>query len=200
MLLANLTKSSSLERLIPLTRSEVPNLPIKATRAITQLIELYNLSTTWNKQADFDHLAYVFADLAKVLSSSSSSPTTTQNFLSPTWLLLTIKSVPLLPHLPHHTPLILLLPILFNPGPPILLPPTHNPYIPNPTHRHRPPPPQHLPRPPRPSLPPPTSPLDPSTHPPLPLQQQPRKYKRGGNGHVTGRVPVPTPHASRGAG
>ena len=67
MLLANLAKSSSLERLIPLERSSVPALS-PSKRAITQLIELFNVGVTgkYNTDATYDYLAYLFADLAKV--------------------------------------------------------------------------------------------------------------------------------------
>lgn len=67
MLLANLSKSSAIQRLIPLERSRSPELS-SSKRAITQLIELFNrgASKGWNRDATFDYLAYVFADLAKV--------------------------------------------------------------------------------------------------------------------------------------
>lgn len=67
MLLANLAKSSSMERLIPLERRVVPALS-PSTRAIAQLLELYNVGAIgkYNQNANFDYLAYVFADLAKV--------------------------------------------------------------------------------------------------------------------------------------
>ena len=70
MLLANLAKSPSLERLVELERASVPNLPTSSKRAITQLIEVYNLGSGWNKNADYDYLGYVFADLVKVGTSS----------------------------------------------------------------------------------------------------------------------------------
>ncbi|KAL9639062.1 MAG: hypothetical protein Q9164_001159 [Protoblastenia rupestris] len=65
MLLANLAKSPSTERLITLERNLVPDLSVKSKLAITQLIEIYNLGQGWNKDADYDYLAYVFGDLAK---------------------------------------------------------------------------------------------------------------------------------------
>ncbi|KAL9127705.1 MAG: hypothetical protein Q9217_003478, partial [Psora testacea] len=65
MLLANLAKSPSIERLIKLQRTPVPNLPTKSKSAIAQLIEIYNLGTGWNKDADYDYLGYLFGDLAK---------------------------------------------------------------------------------------------------------------------------------------
>lgn len=66
MLLANLAKSPFIERLITLVRTPVPGLPTTSKRAVTQLIEVYNLGSSWNKDADYDYLGYVFADLAKV--------------------------------------------------------------------------------------------------------------------------------------
>ncbi|KAL9098939.1 MAG: hypothetical protein Q9163_005494, partial [Psora crenata] len=66
MLLANLTKSPPLERLIKLERTAIPALlPAESKLAIAQLIEIYNLGSGWNKDADYDYLGYVFADLAK---------------------------------------------------------------------------------------------------------------------------------------
>lgn len=68
MLLANLSKSATFERLINIERSKVTDLS-PSTRAITQLIELFNRGANkgWNKDATYDYLAYVFADLAKVI-------------------------------------------------------------------------------------------------------------------------------------
>lgn len=67
MLLGNLAKSSSIERLISLERSPVPALS-PSKRAITQLIVLFNIGVTgkYNTDATYDYLAYLFADLAKV--------------------------------------------------------------------------------------------------------------------------------------
>lgn len=67
MLLANLAKSSSIERLIGLERSPVPALS-PSKRAVTQLIELFNMGATgkYNANATYDYLAYLFVDLAKV--------------------------------------------------------------------------------------------------------------------------------------
>ena len=67
MLLANLAKSPAIERLIGLERSPVPELS-PSTRSIAQLIELFNKGANggWNKDASYDYLSYVFADLAKV--------------------------------------------------------------------------------------------------------------------------------------
>lgn len=68
MLLANLSKSDSLSRLLTLKRSPISNLS-RSTLALDQLIELFNRGTNkgYNPAAKFDYLAYVFADLAKVI-------------------------------------------------------------------------------------------------------------------------------------
>lgn len=67
MLLANLSQSPYIERLLKSERSPIPELS-PSKRAITQLIELFNRGANkgWNKDATYDHLAYVFADLARV--------------------------------------------------------------------------------------------------------------------------------------
>ncbi|KAI4255654.1 MAG: hypothetical protein LQ352_002468 [Teloschistes flavicans] len=75
MLLSNLAKSDSLARLLTLTRPAVPalsaattSLPTRKTEnAINQLLALFNAGVHGNYNADatFEHLAYVFADLAK---------------------------------------------------------------------------------------------------------------------------------------
>lgn len=67
MLLANLSKSPSITRLVTLTRTTVPALsPSKL--AITQLLELFNKGADgrYNTEANFDYLAWFFGDLAKV--------------------------------------------------------------------------------------------------------------------------------------
>lgn len=68
MLLANLSKSDSLSRLLTLKRSPMSNLS-NSPLALDQLIELFNRGTNkgYNPAANFDYLAYVFADLAKVI-------------------------------------------------------------------------------------------------------------------------------------
>ena len=68
MLLANIAKSPSIERLIALKRSKVPDLS-PSQLAIAQLIELFNRGAngSYNKDATYDYLAYLFADLAKVV-------------------------------------------------------------------------------------------------------------------------------------
>ena len=68
MLLANLSKHPSITRLVTLTRTIVPALsPSKL--AVTQLLELFNKGAGggYNKEANFDYLAWFFGDLAKVL-------------------------------------------------------------------------------------------------------------------------------------
>ena len=66
-LLANIAKSSSLERLISLERSKVPSLS-PSPLAVTQLVGLFNrgASKGYNTDTRYDYLAYLFADLAKV--------------------------------------------------------------------------------------------------------------------------------------
>ena len=66
MLLANLSKSDSLTRLFTLTRPIAPNLGGSAI-AIDQLMDLFvrGAQNSWNESADYDYLAYLFADLAK---------------------------------------------------------------------------------------------------------------------------------------
>lgn len=66
MLLANLSKSPSITRLVRLNRTTVPALsPSKL--AITQLLELFNKGAEggYNTEASFDYLAWFFGDLAK---------------------------------------------------------------------------------------------------------------------------------------
>lgn len=75
MLLSNLAKSDSLARLLTLTRPAMPSLsasttsqPIRKTdNAIDQLLALFNAGVhgKYNPLATFEHLAYLFADLAK---------------------------------------------------------------------------------------------------------------------------------------
>lgn len=67
MLLANLAKSPTIERLVEVERPPVAELS-SSKRAIVQLIELFNKGVNggWNKDAAYDYLSYVFADLAKV--------------------------------------------------------------------------------------------------------------------------------------
>ncbi|CAD6565203.1 MAG: hypothetical protein ASARMPRED_006509 [Alectoria sarmentosa] len=66
MLLANLSKSPSIIRLVTLTRTVVPALS-PSELAITQLLELFNKGADggYNTEARFDYLAWFFGDLAK---------------------------------------------------------------------------------------------------------------------------------------
>ncbi len=81
MLLANLSKSPSITRLVTLARTTIPALsPSKL--AVTQLLELFNKGAEggYNPEARFDYLAWFFGDLAKVplpspLASFSPLPT-----------------------------------------------------------------------------------------------------------------------------
>ncbi|KAM0805992.1 hypothetical protein BDR22DRAFT_906741 [Usnea florida] len=66
MLLANLSKSPSITRIVTLNRTTVPALsPSKL--AVTQLLELFNKGAEgrYNTEARFDYLAWLFGDLAK---------------------------------------------------------------------------------------------------------------------------------------
>ena len=75
MLLANLAKSPSLERLVGLERARVPGLS-SSPLAIAQLVALYNVGATgkYNGQATYEYLAYLFADFAKVDHPTSCKP------------------------------------------------------------------------------------------------------------------------------
>ncbi|KAL1965424.1 hypothetical protein VTN77DRAFT_5680 [Rasamsonia byssochlamydoides] len=67
MLLANLAKSDSLKRIITLTR-KVPDSSISSSkRAMDQLMDCFvkGAEGSLNKKADYDYLAYLFADLSK---------------------------------------------------------------------------------------------------------------------------------------
>jgi hypothetical protein len=70
MLLANLSKSDSLSRLLGFKRAPVPALS-PSPLALDQLTHLFNRGANrgYNPNADYDYLAYLFADLAKVCSS-----------------------------------------------------------------------------------------------------------------------------------
>ena len=68
MLLANLAKYDSMSRIFALERSAVsPNLSTSKF-AMDQLLDLFakGADAGYNKHADFDYLAYFFADMAKV--------------------------------------------------------------------------------------------------------------------------------------
>ncbi|RAL63283.1 hypothetical protein DID88_004359 [Monilinia fructigena] len=66
MLLANLAKWDDLKKLITLERS-APKELTSNNRAIDQLMDLFvkGADGTYNKDADYDYLSYLFADLAK---------------------------------------------------------------------------------------------------------------------------------------
>lgn len=66
MLLANLAKHSSLERLLKLELPSPPALQ-STTLAISQLMDVFVRGATgaYNKAANFDYLAYLFADIAQ---------------------------------------------------------------------------------------------------------------------------------------
>ena len=73
MLLANMAKSDSFSRLHTLMR--FPVLKLSASRlALDQLVDLFNRGADahYNSSANFDYLAYLFADLAMVRLSSTS--------------------------------------------------------------------------------------------------------------------------------
>ena len=67
MLLANMTKHDALSRLFTLQRSKTPSSLSSSKLALDQLLDLYvkGSTGTYNPNADFEYLAYVFADLAK---------------------------------------------------------------------------------------------------------------------------------------
>jgi hypothetical protein len=71
MLLANMAKSDSIERLLTLKRDIPPSLSTSPI-AIDQLMEAFvkGPNGAWNPKADFDYLAYLFADLAKFRSGA----------------------------------------------------------------------------------------------------------------------------------
>lgn len=66
MLLANLAKYDNLKRIFQLTCPPMPTLST-STQAIDLLLDLFvkGADRTYNKDADFDYLAYLFADLSK---------------------------------------------------------------------------------------------------------------------------------------
>lgn len=66
MLLANLTKSDTMKKLLTLKR-EVPKPLSTSPVAIDQLLDCFvkGASGSYNKDADYDYLCYSFADLAK---------------------------------------------------------------------------------------------------------------------------------------
>jgi hypothetical protein len=76
MLLANLSKSDSLERLLTLARPAPASL--SSTLAISQLLDIFvcGADGQYNKDANFDYLSYLFADLAKHASGRTYFVTT----------------------------------------------------------------------------------------------------------------------------
>ncbi|KAI4213186.1 MAG: hypothetical protein LQ351_004132 [Letrouitia transgressa] len=72
MLLANLSKSDSMARLLTLTRKPVPSLST-SPNALTQLLNLYSkgAKARYNPHASFDHLAYLIAELSKFPSTAT---------------------------------------------------------------------------------------------------------------------------------
>ncbi|KAI9661018.1 MAG: hypothetical protein M1821_009345 [Bathelium mastoideum] len=66
MLLANLAKSDSITRLLQLKR-DVPKSLSKSSNALDQLMDCFvkGAEGRYNKHADYDYLAYFFADMAK---------------------------------------------------------------------------------------------------------------------------------------
>jgi hypothetical protein len=69
MLLANLVKSDDLvKRILSLNRDTAPNTALLSKGAMDQLMDCFVMGAEgrWNKDADFDYLGWVFADVAKV--------------------------------------------------------------------------------------------------------------------------------------
>lgn len=71
MLLANMAKSDSIERILTLKR-DVPLGLSTSKLAIDQLMDCFvkGPKGSWNAKADYDYLAYLFADLAKVTETT----------------------------------------------------------------------------------------------------------------------------------
>lgn len=67
ILLANLAKSDDIARIVQVRRS-VPAPLSKSPRAMDQLMDCFvkGADGAYNKAADYDYLAYFFADMAKV--------------------------------------------------------------------------------------------------------------------------------------
>ncbi|TVY31342.1 Protein HGH1-like protein, partial [Lachnellula occidentalis] len=67
MLLANLAKHDELKSILTLSRPAPPSSLASSTTAIDQLLDLFvkGADGTYNKDADYDYLSYLFADLAK---------------------------------------------------------------------------------------------------------------------------------------
>ena len=80
MLLANLVKSDSLvKHILTLSRDAAPKVGLVSNGAMNQLMDCFvrGAEGGWNKRADFDYLAWVFADVAKVGEMTSLSQTYT---------------------------------------------------------------------------------------------------------------------------
>ena len=71
MLLANMAKSESLKRILTLKR-DIPKALSTSAMAMDQLMDCFvkGAEGRYNKHADFDYLAYYFADIAKVRITS----------------------------------------------------------------------------------------------------------------------------------
>lgn len=67
MLLANMAKDDSLQRILELKR-DIPKELSTSAWAMDQLLDCFvkGAEGGYNKDADFDYLSYCFADLAKV--------------------------------------------------------------------------------------------------------------------------------------
>lgn len=66
MLLANMAKADAITKLLTLTR-EIPKPLSTSPTAVDQLLDCFvkGASNSYNKDADYDYLCYLFADLAK---------------------------------------------------------------------------------------------------------------------------------------
>lgn len=75
MLLANMAKSDNIKRILTLSRN-VPKPLTTSKVAIDQLMDCFvkGAQGSYNSKADFDYLAYLFADIAKVRPLSLSIP------------------------------------------------------------------------------------------------------------------------------
>ncbi len=67
MLFANLAKSDSIKRLFTFTLTAAKELST-SKQALDQLMDCFvrGAEKKWNSNADYDYLAYLFADLSKV--------------------------------------------------------------------------------------------------------------------------------------
>ena len=70
ILLANMAKSDSMERISNLHRASVSSDLSSSTLVLDQLLDLFvkGVDGGYNKAANYDYLAYLFADLAKVIA------------------------------------------------------------------------------------------------------------------------------------